>query len=383
MSQDPKIALSHRWWYVAVAVIVVIASYAVQNMIRPYGMDFISYWAAAKLTLAGDAAGAYDQALHRAVAAGAASFEGQMPFPYPPPYLFLIAPFGLLDFSVAAALWIAVLLMLWGITIHRIFPGYVAPALAFPPILVCGIIGQNGALTAMLMILGLYWLPKRPFVAGLIFGCVALKPQLACLIPVALLAAREWRAIGGAIVSFVALAIASLLIFGLPAWQGFFGILPLYGTLAAEGLVGWQRIASLYAGLRILGVPELAAATAHAAVALIAIVMVWRIWSRTGDWLHRAAILATATALISPYIYMYDHAMLFAAVIFVMRSGVPQRAIAVLYLMSFGGFVQMALPEFGVNVMMLTPLALLFLLARIEVKRQAPLAAHVSGLHQA
>ncbi len=375
--------LSHRWWYAAIAVLVVIASYAVQNMIRPYGMDFISYWAAAKLTLAGDAAAAYDQAVHRAVAAAAVNFEGQMPFPYPPPYLFLTAPFGLLDFPIAAALWIALLLVLWGVTIYRVFPGLLAPALAFPPILVCGIIGQNGALTAVLMILGLYWLPKRPFVAGLMFGCVALKPQLACLIPIALLAGREWRAIGGAITSFTGLAIASLIVFGLPAWQGFFGILPLYGTLAADGLVGWQRIASLYAAMRILGAPELLAATVHAVIAVVSIAMLWRTWSRPGDWLHRAAILVTATALISPYIYMYDHAMLFVAIVWAIRSGVSQRAIAVLYLVSFAGFVQMALPGIGVNVMALTPIVLFVLLIKAEIKRRAPPVAHASALHQA
>lgn len=359
----PAYKLSHRWWYAAIAVLVVIASYAIQNIIAPYGMDFVSYWSAAKLTLAGDAAGAYDQALHRAVSASAADFAGQMPFPYPPPYLILVAPFGLIDFPIAAALWIALSVGMWWAVVRKVFPGHEALALAFPPVLVCGMIGQNGLLSASLLLLGMHWLPTRRFVAGVMFGCLAMKPQLACLIPLALLAAREWRALAGSVAGFAGLALLSLAVFGIGAWQGFFDMLPLYGSLAREGLVGWQRIASVYAMMRQIGLDPGPAVLVHALVATGAMLIVWTVWRHSADTILRGAALVTATMLISPYLYLYDHAMLIAAIIWALREGVSQRAIAALFGLSFLGFIQMAVAAPIANVMPVVPVMLLGMIA--------------------
>ena len=72
----------------------------------PYQMDFVSYWAAAQLTVAGNPAGAYDVALHRATELGAIPLHGALPFAYPPCFLLPLAPFGLLSYPVAAFAWV-------------------------------------------------------------------------------------------------------------------------------------------------------------------------------------------------------------------------------------------------------------------------------------
>ena len=47
------------------------------------------------------------------------------------------------------------------------------------------------------------------------------KPHLGLLIPVALLAGRQWRAIAGAITSAGALLLASVLLFGPDIWRDY------------------------------------------------------------------------------------------------------------------------------------------------------------------
>lgn len=354
--------VSRAWRVAAILALGLIGVVLMSRFQVPDDIDFISYWAAAKLTLSGQPALAYDVAVHRAVEMTAAPVEGKMPFPYPPPALFLLWPFGLLPFLWATVAWIVAGLLLYTWTVRRTLRGMLPLVLAFPPLLISGIIGQNGWITASLFLGGMALLPTRPLVAGLLFGCLAMKPQLAVLVPLALLAGREWRAVAGSIVGFAGLCLASLAVFGIDAWQGFFDLLPLYGSAASEGTIGWPKIASLYASLRMTGVTETAAMAIHAGVALAATAMVWRIW-RDPTLIHaRAAVLATATMLISPYLYMYDHLMLIAAVAWALQQGVKQSWIAALFVISFGGLVQMVMPAPPANIMPLPPLILLALI---------------------
>ena len=72
--------------------------------------------------------------------------------------------------------------------------------LAAPVTLICLTHGHNGFLTALLLGGGLMLLDERPFVAGLLLGCLIYKPQFALVLPPLLLAGWNWRAIAGAAV---------------------------------------------------------------------------------------------------------------------------------------------------------------------------------------
>ena len=61
-------------------------------------------------------------------------------------------------------------------------------AAAFPAVFVNIGHGQNGFLTAALLGGALHLLDRRPWLAGVLFGCLAYKPQFGVLIPFALLA---------------------------------------------------------------------------------------------------------------------------------------------------------------------------------------------------
>ena len=58
-------------------------------------------------------------------------------------------------------------------------------------------------------------------IAGIFIGCLTYKPQWGILIPVALLAAKEWRAFAGAAATTALLVGASIAVFGTGPWEAF------------------------------------------------------------------------------------------------------------------------------------------------------------------
>ena len=122
-SADPFAAYRAVGTALAFAVMFVAASEFLWNAHAPTGRDFISFWSAAKMALAGNPAAAYDlEALH-ALQSSVATFDGgKMPFPYPPAFLLLVLPFGLLSFPAAMALWSAATFAVYLAVARRAFP---------------------------------------------------------------------------------------------------------------------------------------------------------------------------------------------------------------------------------------------------------------------
>ena len=129
----------------------------------PYQMDFVSYWAAARLVLAGNPAGAYDVALHRAVELGAIPLAGALPFAYPPCFLVAAGAVRPALLSGRGRVWVLLTFAAYGAAMRRWAPDRIWLALSFPPLLVNAITGQAGFLTAALFVAGMALLPKRPF----------------------------------------------------------------------------------------------------------------------------------------------------------------------------------------------------------------------------
>lgn len=293
--------------------LTVILTALLANARQPYLMDFASFWAAARLAVSGAATQAYDVAAHHQVQLQALPIDTMLPFAYPPPYLLAITPLGWLPYPLASPVWVCATLLLFAIASWRLLPGQSGLALAFPAVALCAITGQNGLLTAAVFFAAMATMLARPWLAGLLIACLAMKPQLAVLMPLALMAGREWRAFAVAAVGTSALCLVSLATFGTSAWQGFFAQAGLMGSIATENLVGWEKMASVYASLRLAGVPNAAAWVIHLASAAVGAALVWQIWRRTDERLTRAAILAPASLLVSPYLYIYDQVWLGAS----------------------------------------------------------------------
>ena len=238
------------------AVLVIAAALAefAWNIQSPSDRDFLSFWGSGKLALAGTPELAYDRAaLHAAQLTAAPLGNGELPFAYAPAFLILLAPFALLPFPISMALWSALGFGIYLIVARRALrmPAW-APA-AFPPAYANAAIGQNGFLTAALFMGGLSLLSSAPFTAGMVLGCLIVKPQLALMLPVALIAGREWRAIAGGAISSAAILVAGLVMFGPNATIAWFDQMPLFAAIARDGLVGWHKLTSVYAFARAVG----------------------------------------------------------------------------------------------------------------------------------
>ena len=100
----PYLLVGHT---LAVLMVILICVEFAWNYANPGSRDFISFWGAAKLTLAGTPELAYDNVALHALQIKAAAFDPNtgMPFPYAPAFLLLVLPFATLPFPVAMALW--------------------------------------------------------------------------------------------------------------------------------------------------------------------------------------------------------------------------------------------------------------------------------------
>ena len=287
-----------------------------QNFSAPQMTDYLSYWAAGKLAIAGDPAAAYDVDRHRALEFTVVEFKGLLPFPYPPPFLLLVTPFSLLPYVWGFAAWVAVTLAIYLLATRRAVD--LSCSLSHPSVLMNGLIGQNGFLTAAIFTRGVSLLRERPFLAGIILGSLVIKPQLALLLPVAVIAARLWPAVGGALASAAALGLVSLALFGTGVFSGFIEILPLYRELMRQDKWPWNEFISVFAFVRYFGIDQSIALTVHFIVAAAAAALTWIAWSR--NWEGQLPILAAATLLIPPYLLTYDALLMIIPIGFWVRQ---------------------------------------------------------------
>ncbi len=280
---------------------------------RVLGTDFSSFWTAARLALDGHPGAAWGsahaQAQHAAFPASAGFDGSTYAFFYPPPFLLLCLPLGLLAYGPALAAWLlatgAAQLAVLRALLPRAWPATLA-MLAYPATLLNAAHGQNGALSAALLGGATLWLDRRPRCAGLCLGALCFKPQLALLVVPALLAARRWRCLLWCAAMAGLLCAAATLAFGAQAWQGFLADAPVARQAMEEGWVGFGKMASPFAAARLLGLGRPAAWLAQAGVALAVLAALCRLAARRPGAGAEGAALATAACLATPFLLDYD-----------------------------------------------------------------------------
>jgi hypothetical protein len=273
---------------------------------HPLPVDFLSFYAAGKMVLQGNAPLVYDIAAHRAVELRLVSFKTLLPFPYPPPMLALLTPLALLPCGVAHDVWALLTAILFFTAARRFAP--MAYASANPVNIIDWVAGQTGFLIGGIFLFGLVLLDTAPLVAGSVLGLLVLKPQLAIMLPIAMLAARRWRTIGGAVISSTTVLLIGFLLFGIESYRGFFGMVQQFGAMLNDNRWPWTDFISPFAFARYFGIPYDAAIEVHLLFALAAAAIVWIAWAR--DWDEKVPMLAAATMLGSPYLLSYDATLL-------------------------------------------------------------------------
>lgn len=291
--------------------------------------DFVSYWAAGRMTFEGHPALAYDIAAHRSIEQRIFPTVGYLPFVYPPSFLLVLLPFGMAPFSIAFVAWIAITAALYIVSIRRMIETRFALAQAAAA--ANFIVGQNGFLTCAIFIRGTALLKSKPLLGGAVLGLLSLKPQLALLLPVALIAGREWRAVFGGILCSLLLWALGLLLLGVGPYQGFLSMIGHFSHWLGAGRWRWGEIASVYAMLRFFGVQQAFALAIHVTLALVAAVVTGYAWATRSD--RRIPILAASTLLASPYVFTYDALLLVMPMACLRRQG-KARAFGLVWVLS-------------------------------------------------
>ena len=276
---------------------------------RPIGDDFINYFSGAWLALYQRASEIYHWPAYHAfqeTLVGAA-VSPNYNYSYPPLALVLTLPFALLPYVPALGVWLVGGWYAFYRALRLATPNALLLALSVPAVFVNTYCGQNGVWTAAFLGGGLCLLPRRPLIAGVLFGLQAYKPHLALMIPVALLAGRQWRAFAAAGVTVGVLLAASLVLAGWDAWRAFLDIAPLLRKVTLEDADAvWHRNVSVFMAASRLGFGLSAAYAAQMAAALLAAALVAYAWFKDAPAPARNSAVMIGVLLATPYLQDYD-----------------------------------------------------------------------------
>lgn len=302
------------------------------TMARP-GTDFSAFWGASHLALTQGPLQAYDVrqltaviAEHGTLGKGA---ELILPWLYPPTFLLMVLPLSLLPLTLSYLLFLAgtgfVYFRSIGVLVGAQRPwrqGLWLPVLAAPATLITILAGQNALLTAGVAGAAVYHLNKRPVLAGVLIGLLAIKPQLAVLFPLALVISRAWKALAAALLTALVFAGISVLVCGWRTVPAFIANAQWVRASFIEGGANlWWGMLTPIAAARLAGASVTGAYAVQALIALTMAGAMAYVWRRTPAFALRAAALAIATLTVSPYLRDYELTWLGIAIAGVVGDG--------------------------------------------------------------
>lgn len=289
------------------------------------GRDFVNLWTAGHLLAEHRVVDIFDPV--KFGAAQRALLSPSFPFhfwSYPPTFLFAALPFGHTSYLGGLVIWSlagAIALLFAG---KALFRDWLTPVLlvASPAVAVNLVLGQNGAITAALLMAACAIMARRPAAGGALFGVLTFKPQLGLLVPFALLGERRWTTIAAAVVVTLAFAGLSVLVFGLEAWRAFIDdALPMQTSMMSGGTGPFRRMmTSAFMAGRLLGLTAQQAMLAQAPFTIAGALFVWRAWRSPAGLGVKFAVLAVAGHMATPQAFNYDMIPLAAAALLLLRG---------------------------------------------------------------
>ncbi|CAJ0808977.1 glycosyltransferase family 87 protein [Ralstonia flaminis] len=288
--------------------------------------DFSVFWAASHIALHSHPLHAYDidkiMAVINQYGTLEAGTERILPWLYPPTFLLLVLPLSLLPlwpsyllFMLATGLfYVKATLGLLGRQVDSRQHAWMS-IVGSPAVFVTVLMGQNSMLTAGLAATAVAWLDKRPVLAGVAIGLLAIKPQLALLFPVVLLVTRAWKTLASAAVTAVVFTAVSIAVCGWDTVPAFFHNAHWAETnLVEHGGTAWYVMPTFLAAARAAGFGVKLAYVTQMTMAVLAVITTAYVWRRSNDSGLRIAVLATGTLLISPYVRAYELTWLVVAI---------------------------------------------------------------------
>jgi hypothetical protein len=245
------------------------------------------------------------------------SVYGRYGFPYPPTALMLLRPFGVLPFWPSLVAWGVAGAAAMVLATRRIMRPN-AIALGFITSAAVGVLagGQISLFIGALVMAALGAAHPR-WRGALLAAAAVIKPQSLLAAPIALIAERNWRAIGWAVATGCSLLLLSVLFFGVETWVRWATELHKFPTYLTSrgidrgdvGIYGLARTFGRPGWTFVLGMP-------------LGIATSWLVFRREAAPVDRYAAFAASTVLMSPYTLGYDLAGLtFASVAMLLDRG--------------------------------------------------------------
>ena len=278
---------------------------------KPVGLDFVLFYGAGSLAREGRPIAAYDgRAISEAESRAATMKVSGLAWPYPPGMLLIARAAASLPYLQAARIWVSLgalclALMVWRASRLALL---VLPLALCPAATYAGMLGQVSLFAAALAGAGFLLLPRRPGLAGALLGALTLKIQLAVLIPVCLLAARQYRALFAFLLAGAALQLLGVAYAGPAVIHAF-----LANANNALGHVAGStelllRHPTVFSAVVLAGAPGVSLPLQFLA-SLATIAVVWDVWRRSDDLAARSLAWAAGLPLVVPYFFDYDLAV--------------------------------------------------------------------------
>lgn len=298
---------------------------------QPRSSDFVIFRLVARLFWQGNVADVYDAGRLLDIQRTMAGTDAHLLFGYPPPYILMIAPLGLLATGVDYLVFTGPALLIFGWCMVRLAHGGTAHGgtadggtgngatgngatgsraglavlAAALPCFVTLISGQNGLLTGALLALACVGLQSGRALAGIPLGLMIIKPQLALGMGLYVLIRRDWRTLAVAMATALAAAVLATAVLGIGIWTAFLAGVAEQASMLAAGFFPFHRMQSPFALALSLHLPGPAASILHAVAALAAAAVIVMATLR----LPRATALGIALLAgpqLSPYMFDYD-----------------------------------------------------------------------------
>jgi hypothetical protein len=329
----------------------------------PVGRDFVNTWFYGRAFFQSDPGRFYDRPVYEAMV------QTVLPqntvshlWSYPPPFLLLAVPFGLLTYLVALCTWTASGLALLALALRGQGPAWLTVAALTSPVVVFAILaGQVSLLSAALTLVVFTQLDRRPVLAGFLLALFLIKPQTLLLVPVLLVASRRWTVLLCAAVGVVALVGLSALVCGIETWREFIAIgLPAQAAEVRETVASLTWISpTVTTEATQAGFPPKMVALLQASSTAFAIVTVafvgWRGRRRPQTPMYEGLVVLACSVLATPYLLLHDLASLSViTLVVVTREGLIKNRFVLL------GVLFAPLLQIGLTTIHLHVIALLF-----------------------
>jgi hypothetical protein len=352
----PESALSPlaRWlpWVLGGAFIVfftlrdlLLAGGPTVDRLTVLGRDFANVWTGGHMVREHLVSKLYDVAAYQAYQQHLLGPIGPHSYSYPPITFPVAAGLSHLPYLLALLVWqvAGIVFFIWAA--KPWWPKGVGPVwlAALTPAALLNI-GQYGLFVGGLFLLGWRQIERgRSTLAGICFGLMLIKPQMAVLVPLALALRRDWRAIGAGAATVAALVVATTLAYGIRPWlDQLFATGPFLAKLInARG--------------SFFGLMSTSAATAAfsigASLSLVLLVQIAfgaaGIYAVVASALRRvplrdyALLVSTATFVVLPYAFNYDMTVPMIGALLVMSAADSS---TMDWRLAFYGFIA---PQFG------------------------------------